>query len=164
MFHDFSQFPGLCLQDFRDPKEDRGFIYGVAIADISLSRQEGGGYRGKGGRSEGLRAEWNDRVLYKYRCSVGASGYATVLENHQGRTTLSTTWPRVSSTLARYISPSFSSLSSFFPLLLFPSSPFIEPMFFRPFVHIWWHNPRYFFSWQLKWISISLGSVVSPVS
>lgn len=73
MCHDFSQFPGLCPQDFRDPKEDRGFIYGVAIADISLSRQEGGGYRGKGGRSEGLRAEWNDRVLYKYRCSVGAS-------------------------------------------------------------------------------------------
>lgn len=118
MFHDFSQFPGLCLQDFRDPKEDRGFIYGVAIADISLSRQEGGGYRGKGGRSEGLRAEWNDRVLYKYRCSVGASGYATVLENHQGRTTLSTTWPRVSSTLARYF-PLF-----FFFVIFLPFTPF----------------------------------------
>lgn len=89
--------------------------------------------------------------------SEGASGYAS--ENHQGRTTLSTTSPRVLDSC-----PLFSPLFPFpfFVILL----PFIPLPFFRANVPSSTCIsdgviPSYFFSWQLNWISIiGLGMLV----
>lgn len=153
MRHNFSQFPRLYPQGFRDPEEIRRIYLWSGYRGHKFVRWGIQGERRKKIRRVASRMEAKRWVFILDRYSAGASGYATASENHQGRTTLSTTSPRV---LLPVIFPSFSVS------LLCHLSLFLLSFSFR--VNVLSSTcisdgviPSYFFSWQLKWISIGLG-------
>ena len=138
----------------RFPRRSGGFIYGVAIAGISLSGKKVKDIGGR--RSEELRAEWkrNDGFLYQrggqWLCLGKSPGTNDAFNNFA-----------TSSRLLPVIFP-FFSVFPFFVILL----PFIPLPFFRANVPSSTCIsdgviPSYFFSWQLNWISIiGLGMLV----
>ena len=133
MRHNFSQFPRLYPQGFRDPEEIRRIYLWSGYRGHKFARWRIQGERRKKIRRVASRMEAERWVFILDRYSAGASGYATASENHQGRTTLSTTSPRVLDSC-----PLFSPLFPFpfFVIFLYSSPPFpLQPMSFRPLAY-----------------------------